>query len=169
MRVYAGDWRRAHRLACAEYADAHTVQLAEKRALVVVSAGGAPHDLNLIQRTRLWRWLLCLRGGRHDHPRRRVHRRDGRADFLKWFDAKDAGALGERLREAYEVNGQTAWSLLTKTERFRVHLVSALPAEDVRRMRMHPSATIEEALAQSGAGGYVMPRGAALMPFVAGV
>src|SRR5687768_109740 len=38
VRAYAGDWRSAHRLACAEYADAHTVQLEERRAVVVVSA-----------------------------------------------------------------------------------------------------------------------------------
>src|SRR4051812_36589508 len=49
VRVYAGDWRAAHRLACAEYADSHAVKIESKRAAVVVSAGGAPHDLNLIQ------------------------------------------------------------------------------------------------------------------------
>src|ERR671938_227391 len=46
VRVYAGDWRAAHRRACAEYADSHTIKIDRKRALVVVSAGGAPFDLN---------------------------------------------------------------------------------------------------------------------------
>jgi nickel-dependent lactate racemase len=94
----------------------------------------------------------------------------GREDFLKWFDAPDSRALEARLRDSYEVNGQTAWSLLTKAERFRVHLVSNLADEDVRRMRMTPARTVEEALARAGADatGYLLPRGAALMPVVAG-
>ncbi|MBA3239608.1 MAG: nickel-dependent lactate racemase, partial [Acidobacteria bacterium] len=125
VRVYAGDWRRAHRLACAEYADAHTVHLAEKRGLVVVSAGGFPHDLNLIQAHKALEMAsyACAEGGTIILVAECAEG-TGRTDFLKWFDAEDAGALGRRLREAYEVNGQTAWSLLTKTERFRVQLVS---------------------------------------------
>jgi len=67
------------------------------------------------------------------------------------------------------VNGQTAWALLTKTERFRVHLVSELPDEVVRRMRMIPARSLAEALApvSPAAQGYIMPRGAALLPVVA--
>jgi nickel-dependent lactate racemase len=93
----------------------------------------------------------------------------GRPDFLKWFDAADSRALEGRLRDAYEVNGQTAWSLLTKAERFRVHLVSSLPDDDVRLMRMTPARTIEEALSEieSDGAGYLLPRGAAFMPVVA--
>jgi nickel-dependent lactate racemase len=94
----------------------------------------------------------------------------GRSDFLKWFDAPDAHALATRLRDAYEVNGQTAWTLLTKAERFRVHLVSNLPDDEVRLMRMNPARSIEEALARTeqSAEGYVLPRGAAFMPVIAG-
>jgi hypothetical protein len=40
------------------------------------------------------------------------------------------------LREAYEVNGQTAWSLLTKAERFKVRIVTNLSDEQVRRMHL---------------------------------
>ncbi|MCA1816339.1 MAG: nickel-dependent lactate racemase, partial [Acidobacteria bacterium] len=49
VRAYAGDWRVAHRRACAEFADAHTIPIEEKRALVVASCGGSPHDINMIQ------------------------------------------------------------------------------------------------------------------------
>jgi nickel-dependent lactate racemase len=169
VRAYAGDWRVAHRLACAEYADSHTFKIESKRALVVVSAGGAPHDLNLIQAHKALEMAsyACEEGGDIVLV---AECSDGlgRADFLKWFDADDSRALEANLRDSYEVNGQTAWSLLTKAERFRVQLVSALPDEDVRRMRMTPAHSIEEALArvEGDAEGYVMPRGAAFMPVV---
>ena len=171
VRLYAGDWRAAHRLACAEYADSHVVKIDEKRAVVIASAGGAPFDLNLIQAHKALEMAsyACAEGG---HIVLVAECADGlgRADFLKWFDAADSRALEMRLREAYEVNGQTAWALLTKAERFRVQLVSNLPDEDVRHMRMEPARTIEAALAHvdSDAPGYVLPRGAAFMPVVAG-
>ena len=169
VRLYAGDWRAAHRLACAEYADSHTIKIPEKRGAVVVSAGGAPHDINLIQAHKALEMAsyACAEGGTLVLVAECADGA-GRPDFLKWFDAADSRELGARLRESYEVNGQTAWSLLTKAERFDVRLVSNLAEEDVRRMRMKPARTIAEALAQSGAGagGYVMPRGATFMPVV---
>ena len=175
VRAYAGDWRAAHRRACAEYAGEHTARVPGRRPLVVVSAGGAPYDLNLIQAHKALELAsyACEEGGDivlvaacDEGP--------GRADFLKWFDAADSRALEARLRDAYEVNGQTAWSLLTKAERFRVHLVSQLPDEDVRRMRMRPARTVAEAVsaAIAGAGarseGYLIARGATCMPVVIG-
>ncbi|HZB45923.1 MAG TPA: nickel-dependent lactate racemase [Pyrinomonadaceae bacterium] len=170
-RLYAGDWRAAHRLACAEYADSHTVNIPGKRGAVVVSAGGAPHDIDFIQAHKALEMAsyACAEGGTLVLVAECADG-VGRPDFLKWFDAADSRELETRLREGYEVNGQTAWSLLTKTERFDVRLVSNLPEEDVRRMRMKPARTIAEALAQSGAdasaSGYVMPRGATFMPVV---
>jgi lactate racemase len=165
--VFAGHWRASHARACALYADGHSVRIPERRDIVVVSCGGSPYDINLIQAHKALDTaamaadddgLIILLAECGDGL--------GRTDFLKWFESDDSRALEARLSEAYEVNGQTAWSLLTKAERFRVHLVSKLPDEEVRRMRMIPARTIEDALANisPGATGYVMPRGAALLP-----
>jgi nickel-dependent lactate racemase len=168
VRLYAGDWRLAHRAACDYYLDHFSVPISSKRDIVIVSSGGFPHDINLIQAHKALDMaaLGCNDGGTiillaecGDGL--------GRPDFLKWFDARDARALAARLVNGYEVNGQTAWALLTKAERFRVCLVSELPASDVRRMRMVPVRTIKEALELAGNGaGFVMPRGAAVLPRV---
>lgn len=165
--VYTGDWRAAHRLACDRFARDHTVKIEGKRAVVIASCGGFPHDINLIQahKTLDMAAQACTRGGAIILVAECADGL-GRADFLKWFEEENSRALETRLREGYEVNGQTAWSLLTKAEQFRVFLVSQLPDADVRRMRMTPARTIAEALEQveSNAEGYVMPRGAALLP-----
>jgi nickel-dependent lactate racemase len=172
VRLYAGDWRAAHRLGCAEYADTHTIRIAEKRPLVVASCGGWPHDINLIQahKTLDMAAHACLEGGTIILVAECADG-TGRADFLQWFDAENSHALAARLREAYAVNGQTAWALLSKAERFNVVLVSGLDADEVRRMRMTPARTIADALAEVEGGarqeGYVMPYGARFMPVVA--
>jgi len=167
-RLFCGDWRLAHRAACDYYLDHFSARVPLKRDIVIVSSGGFPHDINLIQAHKALDMaaLACNDGGTiillaecSDGL--------GRPDFLKWFDARDARALAARLVNGYEVNGQTAWALLTKAERFRVCLVSELPPDDVRRMRMIPVQTIDEALEQAGSGeGFIMPRGAAVLPLI---
>ena len=166
-KVFAGHWRTAHGRACEDYAASHSVRVAEKRELVVVSCGGSPYDINLIQAHKALDMAAaaCVDGGLivllaecGDGL--------GRPDFLKWFESDDSRALEGRLRNAYEVNGQTAWALLTKAERFRVQIITKLPDDDVRRMRMSPVDSIDEALSNlpSNGKGYIMPRGAALLP-----
>jgi nickel-dependent lactate racemase len=171
VRVYAGDWRAAHRQACLEYANNHSVKIDAQREVVIASCGGAPYDINLIQAHKTLEMAAhaCVEGGAIILMAECADGL-GRADFLKWFEAENALSLEARLREHYEVNGQTAWSLLVKAEKFRVHLVSKLADADVRRMRMIPARSIDEAVAQVSkeAEGYIMPRGASLLPVIKG-
>lgn len=168
-QVFAGDWRAAHREACEQYLREHSTRIAEKRDVVIASCGGYPYDINLIQahKTLEMAAVACKEGGTIVLL---AECRDGlgRADFLKWFDSKNAVALESRLRESYEVNGQTAWSLLSKAERFRVVLVSQLAEEDVIRMRMTPARSLDDALEilEGTADGFILPRGPALLPVV---
>lgn len=171
IEIFAGDWRMSHRQACAEYADANAIPVEEKRRLVIASCGGAPYDINLIQAHKALEFAsgACAEGGTIILLAECAEG-FGRADFLKWFDAADSRQLTARLRDDYEVNGQTAWALLSKTERFNVVLVSALAAEDVRQMGMTPASSIDEALASLGDGrsvepGYIIPRAASVLPY----
>ena len=167
--VTCGDWRLAHRSGCDDYLASHSVNVPSKRDLVFVSCGGSPYDINLIQAHKALDMAahVCNTGGTIILL---AECRDGlgRPDFAKWFDAPDSHALENRLRMTYEVNGQTAWSLLTKTERYRVCLVSKLPDEEVRRMRMIPFRNFSDAFDQApqDVDGYIMPRGAAFLPRV---
>jgi lactate racemase len=166
-QIFAGDWRAAHVAACEAYGASHSQSISEKRDVVIVSCGGSPYDINMIQAHKALdmaahacrdEGTIILLAECADGL--------GRPDFLKWFESEDSRALEERLREKYEVNGQTAWALLTKAERFRVHIVTLLPEQAVRSMRMIPALSIEEALSSipENARGYIMPRGAALLP-----
>lgn len=166
VKLFCGNWRLAHRAACEHYLDHHSVKIPEKRDVVIASCGGFPYDINLIQAHKALDMAshACKDGGTIVLL---AECRDGlgRPDFLKWFESKDARALGERLRNEYEVNGQTAWALLTKAERYRVCLISELPDEQVKVMRMTPVRSIAEALeGASNQTGFIMPRGAALLP-----
>lgn len=168
-KVFAGHWRNAHRRACEDYAAEHTRRIPEKREIVIVSCGGTPYDINMIQAHKALDMAVhaCVDGGTIIFLAECADGL-GRADFLKWFESGDSRTLETRLRENYEVNGQTAWALLTKTERFRVHMITKLDGEDVHRMRMIPADSIEEALRNlpTNRKGYIMPRGATVLPLV---
>lgn len=166
VKLFCGDWRLAHRAACEHYLDHHSVQLAEKRDVVIVSCGGFPYDINLIQAHKALDMAsyACNEGGTIVLL---AECRDGlgRPDFLKWFESADSRALAERLRTEYEVNGQTAWALLTKAEQYRICLLSELPDEQVKLMRMIPVRSLADALETvSDRAGFIMPRGAAILP-----
>lgn len=166
VKMFCGDWRYAHRAACDHYLGHHSVRLPEKRDVVIASCGGFPYDINLIQAHKALDMAsyACKDGGTIVLL---AECRDGlgRPDFLKWFESRDSRALAERLRDEYEVNGQTAWALLTKAERFRICLVSELPDDQVKLMRMTPVRSIAEALdGANGSTGFIMPRGAAILP-----
>ena len=167
LRVYVGNWRAAHRRGCEEYLQNHSLKIAAKRDLVIASCGGFPWDINLIQAHKALDMAAqaCNEGGTIVLLAECADGL-GRSDFLKWFAERNSPALEARLREAYEVNGQTAWALLTKTERYRVRLISALGDEAVRQMRMAPAQTVDEAFADldPSVEGYILPRGAALLP-----
>jgi len=164
--VFCGDWRLAHRVACEHYLKRHSFAIGKKRDIVIASCGGFPHDINMIQAHKALDMAAqaCKEGGTIILL---AECRDGlgRTDFLKWFDAADSRALENKLRNGYEVNGQTAWSLMTKAERYRICLLSELRDEQVEKMRMVPVRSLEQGLDRAGGGdGFIMPRGAAVLP-----
>jgi nickel-dependent lactate racemase len=166
VQLFCGDWRRAHRAACDFYLDHNAVAIHSKRDVVIVSCGGFPYDINLIQAHKaLDMASYACRDGGTIVLLAECTDGLGRADFLKWFAAADSRALATRLRSEYEVNGQTAWSLLAKAERYRICLLSQLPDEHVKQMRMTPVRSLAEAIGNAG-DGFIMPRGAAVLPRV---
>lgn len=160
--LICGNWRSSHQAACDAYAADHTINIPEKRDLVIVSSGGFPHDINMIQAHKALESAshACTEGGTILFV---AECSDGlgREDFLKWFEAGNALALAQQLCEKYQVNGQTAWSLLTKAERFNVKIVTSLPESPTKKMRLEKvDAASFNDLCSNAVDGYIFPHGA---------
>jgi len=156
--LFCGDWRTSHRAACEAFAAEHTTQIREKRPFVIASCGGYPHDINMIQAHKTLEAAshACTEGGTiillaecEDGL--------GRSDFLEWFAVADSDALAANLCERYQVNGQTAWSLLKKAEKFDVRILTSLDEERTRKMRMTKIEDLPEVVADKA---YILPSGA---------
>ena len=161
--LFCGDWLTSHRAACDEYARAHTVQIAKKRDLVIASCGGIPHDVNMIQAHKaLDSAARACNDGGTIVLLAECSEGMGRSDFLNWFEAADSRALAARLCDRYQVNGQTAFSLMQKTERFNVRVVTALPDSDLGKLRLVRAEplSVEIKKAARASSGYIIPAGA---------
>jgi lactate racemase len=161
VELFSGDWISAHRAGCDFYAANHTIEITEKRDLVIVSCGGFPHDINLIQAHKALETAAqtCNDGGTIIFL---AECSDGlgRNDFLKWFEAETSEQLAETLCKNYQVNGQTAWSLLKKAERFNIKIITTLPENETRRMRLQTASDLDEILSDKKTKGYILPFGA---------
>ena len=163
VEVLCGDWQTSHRAACERYALDNSVIIDNLRDLVIVSCGGYPHDINMIQAHKALDAAsrACKPGGTilllaacPDGT--------GRADFLDWFNSESNDLLAARLCEKYQVNGQTAWSLLRKAERFRITIVSDLDEQTAKKMRLQKIEVsgLSEFSRGTGQKGYILPYGA---------
>ncbi len=163
LELFCGDWKTSHEKACWVYAEKHTVKIKEKRDVVIVSCGGFPHDLNMIQAHKALEMASysCKDSGTIIFLAE-CENGLGRNDFLDWFAAKESRELAENLCEKYQVNGQTAWSLLKKAEKFDIKILTDLPKEICEKMRLDKIDDLEKGFAEISKSkkGYILPSGA---------
>lgn len=171
IACFAGDWRAAFEAGCRFYARAFSFPLTEPADLAVVSCGGFPKDINLIQAHKSMEYgSRALKPGGVMILLAQCRDGYGNATFFDWFRYSDLSAFESRLRSHYEINGQTAYSLLWKAQNFRIILVSDLPAEEVRTMRMIPAKSLDEAMRLAEDmlppeyAAYVIPEGGTVLP-----
>jgi len=160
--VFLGDWNGSHRAACDAFAREHTVEIEARRPLVVASCGGIPHDIDLIQAHKSLDAAsrACADGGTivllaecGDGT--------GRADLMDWFAAGSSAAIAEKLRERYQVNGQTAWNFMRIAERFDVRMMTRLNDETLTGLHVKriDENGIDQLIAVADST-YILPKGA---------
>jgi len=163
VKLFCGDWKTAHERACEFYAARHTIEIIEKRDLVIASCGGAPHDINMIQahKTLDTASRACQQGGTIVLLAECADGL-GRSDFLNWFEAGNSNELAEKLCEKYQVNGQTAWNLLRIAENYNVKIITSLEEDETRPMRMQKARSLDEVFSgiDRNTKGYILPSGA---------
>jgi len=169
-RLFVGQWRRAHEAAC-RYVRATRVVRVEPRDLVVVSAGGAPSDINVIQSHKaLDAGVRALRPGGVIVLVAACTEGAGHEDFMPWFRFASEDDWVRALRADFQVYGQTALSWFRKTTAFRVILVSKLDPAMVARLGVEHAASVEDAFRRAGerlrpgTPGWWMPHGNRILP-----
>ena len=174
VAAFAGDWREAHEAGCRFYRERFAYPLAEKGDLVIASCGGFPKDINLIQAHKSMEYAAqAVKDGGVMILLAECRDGFGNGTFFNWFRHKKLEEFEAELRTRYEINGQTAYSLLQKAQRIRIILVSHFPAQQVEEMGMIPSRTLDEAMGLAarmlpeGWRCYLMPESGSVLPVAA--
>ena len=173
LGVFCGDLEQAHLAACDRIRQLYAVPLEEPADLAVVSCGGYPKDINFIQSHKALDYgVNAVRPGGTLILLAACSEGFGNKTFFDWFRHQDLGAFEAALRERYEINGQTAYSTLTKARRFRVILVSELGQEETRGMGMEKATDLDTALAMAyemlppNPATVIIPDGGTVLPVV---
>jgi lactate racemase len=171
IAAFAGHWHEAHEAGCRFYRKHFSYPLRAKADLVVVSCGGFPKDINLIQAHKSMEYAAqALKDGGVMILLAECRDGFGNATFFSWFRHKQLDQFEAALREKYEINGQTAYSILQKAQRFRIILVSEFPGQQVEEMGMLPAGSLDEALRTADRflppdwTTLVMPEGGSVLP-----
>jgi nickel-dependent lactate racemase len=133
--LVCGDLFTAHLEACERLKKYTTIEVEQKYDNVIVSAGGFPKDINMVQAQKsidritdivkeggnIFFFAECIDGYGNNY-------------FKEFFDIPTAKEMFETLLNDYQINRQTAYNLKSITERFNCYLYSNFSEEDTQRM-----------------------------------
>ena len=145
--VFTGDPVEAHERGCEEFRKIAEVDAGEKADCVIVSCGGHPRDVTLIQAHKAMENVRpVLKDGGSMVVLAECSQGIGSDTFLSWFDGSDLPAVRKRLVSNYTLHGHTALAMLEKLSRFKIYLVSGLESEVVASVGLIPAPSVEGAL-----------------------
>lgn len=146
-RVFCGDLEQAHLAGCELAQQLYTAPLEQAVDLAIVSCGGHPKDINFIQAHKALDYgVQAVRPGGTVILLAACPDGFGNATFFDWFNYQDLELFENALRSHYEINGQTAWSTLSKARTWRVILISEFNHAQTEKMGMEKADNLDEAL-----------------------
>jgi nickel-dependent lactate racemase len=170
----AGEVTAAHRLGCERVAQHGMVPVPEQADIVLVSAGGYPRDVNLYQAQKaLDNAGHAVREGGIVVLVAECGEGYGNRTFETWMmEARSPQEMLDRIQREFVLGGHKAAAVASVLKRAKVYLVSALPAESVRRCGLVPFDDLGEAVAIAlgevgpEASVTVLPQGGSILPVV---
>ena len=147
VKVFCGDLEKAHLEGCELARDLYTVPLEQPVDLAIVSCGGHPKDINFIQAHKALDYgVHAVRPGGTVILLAACPDGFGNDTFFDWFNYEDLDIFEKTLRSRYEINGQTAFSTLSKARTWHVILVSEFTSAQTAKMGMEKADSLDEAM-----------------------
>jgi nickel-dependent lactate racemase len=133
--ITCGDLFISHLKACELLIEKTTIKVTKKYTNLIVSAGGYPKDINMIQAQKsLDRVHHIAEEGKNIFFFAECQDGYGNKHFQDFFDIRDSKTMLETLFTEYQINRHTAYNLKKITEKYRCYLYSNFSKEDTERM-----------------------------------
>jgi len=170
----AGDVITAHRRGCELVARRAIVPIDGPADLVLVSAGGFPKDLNLYQAQKaLDNAAYAVRDGGILILVAECAEGLGNQTFESWMTGMSSpDEILDRIQQEFVLGGHKAAAVASVLKRATVYMVSALPADLVRRCGLVPFANLDTALTSAlerlgpEPSVLALPQGGSILPVV---
>jgi nickel-dependent lactate racemase len=147
VACWSGDLLACHREAVRWLLSRATVSIPARFPLVIASAGGHPHDVNLVQAHKgLLNACRFLEPGGTLIFAAECSGGAGSWGLDRCLQYSSPEELYRQLRREFILNGNTALSLLLHARAYRVILVSNLPREWLARLGLESASGLEDAL-----------------------
>jgi len=167
--VFAGDLEKAHLAGCKFIDDHARVKIPKKADLVIASAGGGTKDMNFVQSHKaMENASYCLKEGGTMVLVAESAEGLPAEEYMKWINLGSSKAIEEELRRNFSIPGHSIYSAVHKAEKFRIIWVTKMDKDIVKKMRMTPVDTVDEAMKiaeeSDSRGVYVMPEAYLTLP-----
>jgi lactate racemase len=142
--VYSGALEAAHQLGCSHSRELLCLRIEQPVDVAITSAGGLPYDGNFMQSLKAVLniqeilkpggrilWIAECNSGIH-------------SGFLEWAEMKSEDELENRARKEYNLTAHNSLLLRRLLKKCEVAMFSNLSVDIVKKMGMHPVASIDE-------------------------
>jgi lactate racemase len=174
LQAFAGHYLEAHRAGCRYLDTLYSIQLPEPADIVLVSAGGAPKDINMYQAHKaLDNASQAVKPGGVIILAAECSENYGETTFESWIRESDTpDQLINRLKREFVLGGHKAAAIAKIVSKASVLLVSAMLPEDAARLYFTPLPDVQQALNEAfkrmgdDARVLVIPQGGSILPYV---
>ncbi len=169
--VIAGHYLRSWEAGCRMIDSFYKITVPRKADAVIASCGGYPKDMSLYQGTKcIDNVEFCLKKGGTLILMMEARDGGGPEEFFGWNRNLLDGTFEHRLRTQFTIPGYIFLLSCEQARRYRIMLLSTIPAETLRPIGMESYQDMDALLKAADLSGksiYVIPNGNTVMPIPA--
>ena len=169
--IIAGHYLRSWEAGCRMIDSFYKITVPQKADAVIASCGGYPKDMSLYQGTKcIDNVEFCLKKGGTLILMMEARDGGGPEEFFGWNRNLLDGTFEHRLRTQFTIPGYIFLLSCEQARRYRIMLLSTIPAETLRPIGMESYQDMDSLLKAADLSGksiYVIPNGNTVMPIPA--
>ena len=169
--ILAGHYLRSWEKGCQMIDSYYKISVPKKADAVIASCGGFPKDMSLYQGTKcIDNVEFCLKKGGTLILLMEARDGGGPEEFFGWNRSLLDGTFENRLRTQFTIPGYIFLLSCEQARRYRILLLSTIPAETLRPIGMESYQEMDALLRAADLDGksiYVIPNGNTVMPIPA--
>ena len=172
VEIFAGETASVFDLGRRSVVKLSGVMIDSLADVVVASCGGYPNDINMVQvHKTLEHVTSALKTGGKLFLLAACPDKFGSEYFRKWFDYGSPDQIEDELRRNFHINGQTAYSVALKAQKFCITMLcDGIASEDILAMGITSAESKESFLSEVDSAlraakiSYVIAQGGSLLP-----